>query len=442
MKKFLGNKYIFPAFIVLTVICFYNILLSQNPVFGDDVSLFEREENQSVLDFVIYRYMNWSSRLWVEALCTTFCLNTTLFYILNTGVAICSFICLCYLLDIKNVREGIVVALFFLLYPYYDLFSAGYISTSVNYLWGLFAVTSLFSLLKFYESNKQLSVLGWCALTITALMCAFLEQTAIVAIVLLVLLSFYLYYAKRKFSVLYFVLIILMIVGLLVILVAPGNANRTNIEMSMRAPTFSELTVLDKIMLGSYRMNQILLSSGVYASTMFSAILFLYGVLSSNKKKIVMFFSLQFLITLGYMLSRHFPALNNFFVTPVDTFNVSYTTWIFMSPILLLYVYLASVCITLILCFNKGHKSIFLLGILFAGFVSQLILGFSPTVYASVNRTAIYLFFALLSVSAYLFFNLIDKTFRFKKYILAFLILLLLFMAVRIFKDTYSLIVG
>lgn len=62
VKKFVGDYYPFIMFFVLMLLM--HLIMGVN---GDDIKYAKVLSNQSLVDFVNFRYFNWSSRLTIES---------------------------------------------------------------------------------------------------------------------------------------------------------------------------------------------------------------------------------------------------------------------------------------------------------------------------------------------------------------------------------------
>ena len=87
------------------------------------------------------------------------------------------------------------------------------------------------------------------------------------------------------------------------------------------------------------------------------------------------------------------------------------------SSVSLFYIFINIVMIVLIIIclffiFGKSKKAYLIILILAAGLVSRIIIGFSPTIFASGLRTFIYFYFALLIVNLLVVDNIFKKTTR------------------------------
>lgn len=230
---------------------------------------------------------------------------------------------------------------------------------------------------------------------------------------------------KKKLPIFYFVLIFLTTVSILFILTTPGNANRLVNETNRFFPEYVRLGVFEKLLMGFIDTTNYYLGEGDierdnYIFALLSGIL-LAGIWHKRKEKrfqIKIFVaSIPFLFFWGiragtyWLLTYGFPrgghiiglfGLNR--CLPIGAGIYGFFEWIPYSMPMVLFqgsVYLVIlICVTLTIYFlhGKSYETLFELVILGAGLLSRLIVGFSPTIYGSGQRTLLYCSAAIVIV--------------------------------------------
>lgn len=76
--------------------------------------------------------------------------------------------------------------------------------------------------------------------------------------------------------------------------------------------------------------------------------------------------------------------------------DASLAAWILVLESIIYFILLICICITIFVVCKDKLKGLLAFVFLMGGFCSKVILGFSPTVYASGNRTGIYLLFCVI----------------------------------------------
>lgn len=148
-------KKLLPIF-SLIILLFYFILahLKMNIEFGDFAYFYEQAKIQNIFQFLLKRYNEWSSRVFIELvmICVLRC-PLIIFHILDIIVWISLFICLVYLVFPKEKYYlSIFVALLIIIYPLYDMETAGFFATLTNYIWPLSSL-----LISFIPVKKSLN---------------------------------------------------------------------------------------------------------------------------------------------------------------------------------------------------------------------------------------------------------------------------------------------
>ena len=144
---------------------------------GDDVVYFQTlMDGRSIWEILAHRYATWSSRMAIEFVLIPLVQVSWLWKILDIIIYTLIPVLLYRLLnnyteyidenvswsdkdsdreESKSILKWLVCA-FMLLYPFSDMVSAGWIATTVNYLWPLFGILYIALLLQKLAQNKLL----------------------------------------------------------------------------------------------------------------------------------------------------------------------------------------------------------------------------------------------------------------------------------------------
>lgn len=221
----------------------------------------------------------------------------------------------------------------------------------------------------------------------------------------------YFYYKERKFN--YFLILanLLNLASLIYIITCPGNANRKIQDTAKWFPDFNNLSLFRKLEIG---YSSTLFEYAMQPNFIFFIFSFLLFTCSIIKFKdnilkfiasIPLAFSLIFslLSCLSKIFGTHLNGIKNSMTqygTQIRIFEVK--TWI---PDTILLIICISILITLYNLFDNRKYSILTIFILLLGFGSRMIMSFSPTIWASKERTFIFMYLSILicSVVLYLF---------------------------------------
>lgn len=450
--------------ILSVIICAYCVMIANKPLKMDDLTFSHELDDAGLFDVLYDKYTKWSSRLCAEFLFISITRIPLVSCLLSAFFYITTYCNLRRLLNIQKFTSETVLFLVMLIYPFFDMFSAGFMVTSIVYIWSLCAITTLFVILKREQSNNSLRFFDLLILIVCIFFSMFIEQASLV---LCILLFCYILLKKYKFQIIDHIVLtifLLSLLGLLFALLSTGNANRLEFEISHVNPLFTTYSLFDKLSLGLYRINQIFLSRGNYIMYLFSITLIALSISNTQSKNSYLFLegkellkcpnylfsavlnccklflsSIHIVILIGYALARHINIVHTFIFEPSNTYIINYTWSGFLSPLFFTVLYFVSVLFNLLN--NLRHKDAsIIICILTAGFLSQLALGFSPTIYVSGHRTAIFMYFSMIFSLCYIFNLIIDSKWKYKKSYSYCLIILCIIMATRMTRDTIILI--
>ncbi len=393
------------------------------PDFGDDVTYAGIWGKQPLFAFLQERYLKWSSRVVIEAVMLPLtAVSPWVWRILDVFMLL---LLVWITADLFGTEKKLQAQILFFAMlwtvPFFSLSSAGWITTTVNYLWTLTLGLVALRPLKHWLKGEKCPPAEYIACPLCVLYGANMEQMGAILLGAYLVMGLYLLAEKRKLSPFYFVQLGLVVLSLFFILWAPGNGERTISETERFFPEFSSFSAYEKLWMGFLETAHYYLAAGheqvsylfgVLAGGLFLTTLGAGKSLSGKKKKWLLFFiSLcplafywgvghlgNFLLNSGILTrgrdgvgvlaqNRQLPGLS-YFSAPLIVFQ----TLVYLAV-------MACVALTIALLYGKSRETGFQLLILGAGLLSRVIVGFSPTLYASGDRTAIYCSAALLIVT-------------------------------------------
>ena len=380
---------------------------------GDDTSYFCKVlDNQDLVSFLAGRYHSWTSRLFTEMLLVNFARNIYIFRLVNFIVQFSIFFSLKNLLDIKSEKqENIFLQFALLLYPLNDMSTAGWCATLMNYLWALSALLYVLSFTKnICTKSEHLSgkfrFIRKIIFVPALLYTLNVEQTAGILFLVMFVILLKNAIKNHKVNIFCCIIFVLTLLALMYIFTCPGNAARKISETRTWLPIFAEYTLLDKLYAGCLLSFDVLIANKLFLFVL-SAIL-LKASFKKSKNSIYRSISLvPFIIILWYILypivSETFPDLVSFckiqsvFIKPI--WEIDKINWYSLKtyrPPFILSIVLIPIYVQIIILNVRQENFLIISSIPIIGFISLLILGFSPTVFASGVRTAIFLYFSLL----------------------------------------------
>lgn len=424
-KKFQIAAPFLLIFIMMIVLHFIAV-----PGLNDDKWFASILNDKSLQEYWIWRYNTWSSRLIIETILIFFTKYSFFLWRIADSMVI---VLLVYsisriFLEKSNYKYDIWILIgLILLYPFYQMSSAGWVATTLNYLWPLSFGLFSFIPIKKQLNNEKMSIIEKIFYALALVFACNTEQMGAIIFGFYLIYSIYLIknkqYTKENFAYILFCML-LSIVSLFYILTCPGNENRFIAELHW-LPEFTAYSFWDKILAG-------FISTTSYFFYKFRLLYFLLCCLLSVcsfikykeiPKRIFGSFPLSIytICTVGKkILLVFFPSFASndpaTYIFQVPSFT-SFSLKIFCIINLVICVLLL---LELFFIFDK-EKAIGLSLILMAGGASRIIMGFSPTLYASEYRTYIYLYFSIIIICLLLLDFILDNTSKIrKKYISVF----------------------
>lgn len=402
LLKLTKNKYIYLLMFFLGVLFIHQFFEFSN----DDITFFKKIlDNYNLFEYLKERYNNWTSRILIESVLVNISRNIHLWRLCNSLV-ICLLI---YTIEKLFVGKGTpkticFTSLLFLLYPYYQMAEAGFAATTLNYLWPLTFLLFSFLPLRYIHDGKEIKK-KFLPLYLLAFIYACNQEQAVCIAITVSIISL-IYCIKNKKNITYPLLLLLIsIFSIGFILLCPGNDIRTTIETTNCYPDYINANLLDKIYLGIVSTCSIIISNFLII-WLFSFVI-LSIILSKKSKLYIKLLSwFQFIFITLISIYRVYIILNSnsildaytygifgYFTEVGNIFNFSLTNIITISLCLgMVLIY----CILLNDLFKV--KSLFIILMLLIGCGTRLLMGFSPTIFASGTRTMIFLYFSIISI--------------------------------------------
>ena len=345
--------------IILTTI-FYLL-----PIIGDDATNRYVKTEQTltgIFNTDIHMFWTWSSRIFINPLMF---ISTNIvpkwIFSLVTALLIIGII---YWLDNKhNNKALIIIILAMALFPFVELSTAGYIATTVTYLWPISFLCLGLTCLKHHQITWQI-LAGFCFL-----LALNNEQLCLLTTIYL---AYYLILHHNKIKQL-MTLLIPWLINFCLFFFTPGNQARKISETKRWLPAFSHYNIIDKLDLGTITTIQHYLFSLSPLIIVTSIVLL---AINHQKHPIIGWLPIT-TITLTSLIATLATIPLHF----VATINPTIDKTVIITYLLGL-VWLTS---SMILIHNRDLNML-----LIAGLMSRIALGFSPTIYASSTRTFIF----------------------------------------------------
>lgn len=171
----------------------------------------------------------------------------------------------------------------------------------------------------------------------------------------------------------------------IVFLFAPGNKARLAQEIIDWLPAYRDYTIIDKLVVGTKTMYAYFIIHMLWLTIFLFCALLLYAFLR-KKAKCTSISLLGIVLTIFLVL-----IVNDKKITAIhylyDSNIVPAVNTIWSIPEVLLFVVIMGLLLYLLFCLLKGYQRIFIIFMFCNVFITTILLGFSPTVYASGVRT-------------------------------------------------------
>lgn len=395
------NKTYFILFIISLVFC---LLLPVS--WGDDTIFQEKSANLDLTSFV-----NGSARPITDSLTFIFSKYKFLWRIFNPFIMVTLLYSVSFLFSFKlNVKETVVLFIC-LMYPTMVIVDAGFIATTVNYLWAVtFGIISLVPLkLTVEESNVK-----WYIYLLTFPLILYATNMQQIAVVLTVVYFFATIYLiiKKRFNIFVFIQFIIASVGLgwSFCLNMFGDNNRMLRETGRYFPKFGELNLFEKIELGFSStfycliMNPHFALVGFLAFTVFiSYIVFIKKL--SIYKRVISIIPPVFAVIMSVLKYLPGQSVYSLISGGMHYYRMEKAVYSF-KPLtdLVFIIIIFCVLFSLFSAFATRRDFYISFVILCFGLGTRIMMGFSPTVWASGHRTFCIMFITFIIVG----FNLLN----------------------------------
>lgn len=396
---------------------------------GDDA--FFAEDTRPLGEFLSERYQYWTSRLLIEAGAKLLAVSSEWIWRILNILIVMLLVWIAadiFGLERDHTKRQAQVFFFGLMWavPMDCLWEAGWIATTLNYLWPLTLGLVAIRPVKHWVKGEKCSAWEYFICPLCMIFAANAEQCAAILLGVYLLSGGYLLKEKRKLSPFYFLLLGLAAASIAFILAAPGNGKRMMLEAEHFFPEYQSLNIPEKLLMGFVDTAGYYLAAGGAGRENFLfallAGILLAGIWQKRGEKhflpmaLVAVFPLLFVWGMGvfgkywlmyrgfrrgghvvglFSMNRCLPcgggALNHLGWIPYSMGEVLLQAGVYLAV-------LACVALTIYFLHGRSRETLLEFVILGAGLLSRLILGFSPTIYASGNRTTLFCSAAILIV--------------------------------------------
>lgn len=419
IKKFLSNgRGIILAIFILELILF--IFVTPNKY--DDEAFLEMLQEKSVYDIVSYRYSTWTSRVIIDyILFTLLTISKYAWIIVQAGMMtlIGYSISKLFLKNENKNDMNIIVLMIILIYPMNIMSESGWAATTANYMWPL--ATMLFALIPIRKAwdGEKFKWFQYALFALSAFYAGNQEQTCSILVGIYLVYTILFILKDKKVHPAVIMQFVISIASIIFILTNSGNYARQEAEIIENYPNFNMLTIQDKISLGLTTTINIIFTKNSIPFGIFSFMIVAYIWVTYKEKlyRVVSAIPFVSICVLGYfydITSRLFPYLKSFmklFSTEGGAILTggNANNMYFAMPVIFSFVIFVSLLFSILLIFKTLKNNVASL-VYLVGLASRLMMGFSPTLFASGTRTTLFLDFAMLIVVILIWQEFAKKT--------------------------------
>lgn len=367
-------------------------------ILGDDLYFSTVPKSIGIIPYLINRYATWTSRIVIEGIMVLFAsyLPLWIWKIVNIGMYYVICVSLSELLEIHSQKWNILLTFLIGSIPITLYKEVGWIATSNNYVWTAAAGFYVLVCLKRILQDKHLNIVQTISFSIALLYACNQEQ--MVGILGIVFTYFLITNRNRRHLI---VPSIFIAASLVFTLTCPGNAQRNVAEIQNWYPNFNNLTIFDKAYNGINVMMEYALLDTRFIYMLFVGTL-MVGILLKRKRTIE-----QFIGCFPFVCSVFIQFTLKIFVGSerFEAYMPLYESIRFVAYCVI--VLCIACCIVILFQENRETQRLALL-IYVCGIASRIVIGLSPTVFASGERTSLFLYFSFVML-IYMFVQEIEK---------------------------------
>ena len=405
MKKM--NK-LFPYIPLLFGVLYFYYISCSAVLYGDDLVYIHNLDGKSVLQWCKEFYSNWGGRVPLQLLDIMFLYHSIKFWrFFNTVIMTVNTV---YTVKIaKLFNKDLTDKSLFLLTTFQMIlfvfmpqptFNDGaiWITGSFNYL--LPCAMLIMSLYPYIANIKEVKIskLGYILSYLSVFLCCYAEQTAAVFICMALICLFIQFVQKKCVSKGLVALLIFGFINCVVMFMAPGNQVRYDAELICWYQTFDTYNMFDKIVVGLIHTTKVLMQNGF----VYSAILLLFMGLMAYRKDKELMLSYLFLCFITFVNYHLVYNLTDEVVWQIYSVRTLLTIgmicfWILYFSWFLFYLLKKDMNLAII-------SSLLWL----ATFCAGIVMGMSPTIYASGLRVFFVCYVLLILLDCTMFSYLLN----------------------------------
>lgn len=402
MKNIINKlKYNYSLFILFFLLAFEHAFFKLS---NDDFVIIDIVSSGSLVDKLIERYNYGEGSWFCQTILFIFAKYYNLFFIMNILMCILIVFYLRKLIlnNSNTIETNFFIICLFLLWPMGTVSSAGWMTTSIVYLWIIPAALYTFYITKKIINNEKIKTYEYLVSIITLLYASNREQSGLLILTILIPLALYNRIILSNKNSFIFFQVFIAIINFGSVLLSPGMKAKSIRTISKKMPYFDMMSMIEKFHDAfSDTMNYFIIETHVIV-VLFTIIITVLIYAKYNE----LLFRIIGTYPIAYVV---FTKINpwkqlDFLFAKSEMINIENALSISKYfPNIMQMLWLGCIITSLWLILENTHEFLLLLIVLMAGMGTRIAMGFTGSLHASGSRTTIFLYFAIMYVSSYLF---------------------------------------
>lgn len=378
------------VFILLMFILHWNMSLNVS----DDSVFSEVLKNETLLEHISSLYFVENGKVFPDTLAAIFTyINPIIWKICNIFILLIIAVCINKLFLLRNTKLfGCIVVL---LFPFSLLTSAGYVATSVNYVWSTAALLVALIPLKYVQQLHTKPVL-YVACIFACIYASNQEQSGAILVTVYLIFIIYSICTKRKIYRYIWIQFIISILGVVFVFSAPGHIKRSQLYTIFNQPDFLTLDFFEKLIRGFTSTSAVIITGQYLIWPLLCLMLLLVIWIRRQEIYIRLLAVIPVLSSLclgvfqDYMpmkirqLFSFYPSWGYSMPDYMYIDASTYTQAKYYIPLFISLILLGLVILEIFWAFGNELKGIIIFLTFSAGICTRVIMGFSPTLYGSI----------------------------------------------------------
>ena len=373
-------------------------------------------------EFMHKRWTKWSSRLLIEFVCAILVPLPTWIWI---GLDVLASMLIAYVLfgmmfyKKADTRAVVFAGILLFLYDFRDMNTAGWITTTIFYWWAFAA--SLVAFVPIYMDYKGEKIKPW--IYVFAILCSIYAANLELVTIIFVCVSIYMLavyrFENRKAPKYLYYLFVLGLIWVVIVSVCPGNAVRKVANIEFWFPNYATFNLIQRGLLGWYGLLRSLFEDINWMFFGFSAVLMWAVFVKKTKWHNKLIAAIPFISNLALgvciIIAKFYDAGPVNKVVHAFDFDQPIVYYQGALPwklriLMIAYTFACfSVMYSMYILWGNTKKFSHLMAVLVIGTITKVCLGMSSTVWASAERTALFLMFAFVIIGTYCGKEILEK---------------------------------